>query len=101
MKWLSRLFGWALMLAVAAGGLINPMFYQLQSASPELIEGWIRALMATYPAVLIAFLDDASRLLCHGQFFFEENRPAQNAAHKLAHYKSRSTAGQSLGPTQR
>jgi len=36
---------------------------------------------------LIAFLDDASRLLCHGQFFFEENRPALNAALKLALYK--------------
>jgi transposase InsO family protein len=36
---------------------------------------------------LIAFLDDASRLLCHGQFFFHENRPALNEALKLALYK--------------
>ncbi len=36
---------------------------------------------------LIAFLDDASRLLCHGQFIFEENRPALNAALKLPLYK--------------
>lgn len=36
---------------------------------------------------LIAFIDDASRLLCHGQFFFEENRPALNEALKLALYK--------------
>lgn len=36
---------------------------------------------------LIAFIDDASRLLCHGQFFFSENRPALNQALKLALYK--------------
>ncbi len=36
---------------------------------------------------LIAFLDDASRLLCHGRFFFNEDRPALNEALKLALYK--------------
>ena len=36
---------------------------------------------------LIAFLDDASRLCCHGQFFIEENSPAFKTALKAAFYK--------------
>lgn len=36
---------------------------------------------------LIAFLDDASRLICHGQFFFNENIDALVTSLKLAFYK--------------
>lgn len=36
---------------------------------------------------LIAFIDDASRLCCHGQFFAEENSPAFKSALKQAFYK--------------
>ena len=36
---------------------------------------------------LIAFLDDASRVLCHGEFFFEENVDALVAALRAAFYK--------------
>lgn len=36
---------------------------------------------------LIAFVDDASRLCCHGQFFAEENSPAFKTALKRAFYK--------------
>jgi putative transposase len=36
---------------------------------------------------LIAFLDDASRVLCHGQFFFSENTTALITALKAAFYK--------------
>jgi putative transposase len=36
---------------------------------------------------LIAFLDDASRLCCHGQFFFSENTDALIAAIRSAFYK--------------
>lgn len=36
---------------------------------------------------LIAFIDDASRLCCHGQFFTEENSPAFKTALKAAFYK--------------
>ena len=36
---------------------------------------------------LIAFLDDASRVLCHGQFFFNENTDALIAAIEQAFYK--------------
>ena len=36
---------------------------------------------------LIAFVDDASRLCCHGQFFAEENSPAFKTAFKKALYK--------------
>ena len=36
---------------------------------------------------LIAFLDDASRVLCHGQFFFHENTDALVIALKNAFYK--------------
>lgn len=38
-------------------------------------------------ARLIAFLDDASRVLCHGEFFFEENVDALVKALKAAFYK--------------
>jgi len=36
---------------------------------------------------LIAFIDDASRICCHGQFFAEENSPAFKIALKRAFYK--------------
>jgi transposase InsO family protein len=36
---------------------------------------------------LIAFLDDASRVLCHGEFFFQENTDALITALKAAFYK--------------
>lgn len=36
---------------------------------------------------LIAFIDDASRVLCHGQFFFNENTDALATALKSAFYK--------------
>jgi len=36
---------------------------------------------------LIAFLDDASRVLCHGEFFFEENINSLVKAIKAAFYK--------------
>lgn len=36
---------------------------------------------------LIAFIDDASRLLCHGQFFFEENTQALITTFRAALYK--------------
>lgn len=36
---------------------------------------------------LIAFIDDASRVCCHGQFFAEENSPAFKTALKRAFYK--------------
>lgn len=36
---------------------------------------------------LIAFLDDASRVCCHGQFFFEENTYAMVTALRAAFYK--------------
>ncbi|QEL16787.1 DDE-type integrase/transposase/recombinase [Limnoglobus roseus] len=39
------------------------------------------------PARLIAFLDDASRVLCHGEFFFEENVDTLVRAVRAAFYK--------------
>lgn len=36
---------------------------------------------------LIAFIDDASRLLCHGQFFFKENTHSLITAFRAAFYK--------------
>lgn len=36
---------------------------------------------------LIAFIDDASRLICHGQFFFNENTDALVTAIRSAFYK--------------
>lgn len=36
---------------------------------------------------LIAFIDDASRVLCHGQFFFEENVDTMVQALRAAFYK--------------
>jgi putative transposase len=38
-------------------------------------------------ARLIAFIDDASRVLCHGEFFFEENVDAMVQAIRAAFYK--------------
>ena len=38
-------------------------------------------------AKLIAFIDDASRVLCHGQFFFEENVDTMVQAIRAAFYK--------------
>ena len=38
-------------------------------------------------AKLIAFLDDASRVLCHGEFFFEENVDSLVTSLKAAFYK--------------
>lgn len=38
-------------------------------------------------AKLIAFIDDASRVLCHGEFFFEENIESLIKALKAAFYK--------------
>ncbi len=39
------------------------------------------------PTRLIAFIDDASRICCHGQFFLNENIDAMIAAIKTAFYK--------------
>lgn len=39
------------------------------------------------PTYLIAFLDDASRVLCHGEFFLEENADTLVRALKAAVYK--------------
>lgn len=36
---------------------------------------------------LIAFIDDASRVLCHGEFFFEENTDSMVKAIRAAFYK--------------
>lgn len=36
---------------------------------------------------LIAFIDDASRVLCHGEFFFEENADSMVKAIRAAFYK--------------
>lgn len=38
-------------------------------------------------AKLIAFIDDASRVICHGEFFFEENIDSLTKALKAAFYK--------------
>ena len=38
-------------------------------------------------AKLIAFIDDASRVLCHGEFFFEENADSMVKAIRAAFYK--------------
>ena len=38
-------------------------------------------------AKLIAFLDDASRVLCHGEFFFDENVDTMVKAFRAAFYK--------------
>jgi putative transposase len=38
-------------------------------------------------AKLIAFIDDASRVLCHGEFFFEENTDTLAQAIRAAFYK--------------
>lgn len=38
-------------------------------------------------AKLIAFIDDASRVLCHGEFFFEENTNAMVRSLRAAFYK--------------
>lgn len=38
-------------------------------------------------AKLIAFIDDASRVLCHGEFFFEENADSMIKALRAAFYK--------------
>jgi putative transposase len=38
-------------------------------------------------AKLIAFIDDASRVLCHGEFFFEENVDSMVKAVRAAFYK--------------
>jgi transposase InsO family protein len=47
----------------------------------------VRASGAHKPTRLIAFLDDASRVLCHGEFFLEENIDALVKAMKAAFYK--------------
>lgn len=39
------------------------------------------------PTYLIAFIDDASRVLCHGEFFFKQNVSAMLTALKAALYK--------------
>lgn len=39
------------------------------------------------PAKLIAFIDDASRVLCHGEFFFDENTDTLVTALRAAFYK--------------
>jgi hypothetical protein len=38
-------------------------------------------------AKLIAFIDDASRVLCHGEFFFDENADSMTQALRAAFYK--------------
>lgn len=42
---------------------------------------------ARKPAKLIAFIDDASRVLCHGEFFFEENVDTLVKSLRAAFYK--------------
>lgn len=42
---------------------------------------------ASRPTYLIAFIDDASRLLCHGEFFFAENTETMSRALRAALYK--------------
>jgi transposase InsO family protein len=39
------------------------------------------------PTKLIAFIDDASRVLCHGEFFFDENTDSMVRALRSAFYK--------------
>lgn len=39
------------------------------------------------PTKLIAFIDDASRLICHGEFFWDENTASLSHALKAAFYK--------------
>lgn len=39
------------------------------------------------PTKLIAFIDDASRLICHGEFFFNENVGAMSKTIRSAFYK--------------
>ena len=39
------------------------------------------------PTRLIAFIDDCSRVCCHGQFFFSENHLAMKTALQAALYK--------------
>lgn len=46
-----------------------------------------RSANARKPTKLIAFLDDASRVLCHGQFFFDENTDTMTTALRAAFYK--------------
>lgn len=48
---------------------------------------YVRDGSAHRQAKLIAFLDDASRVLCHGEFFFEENVDSLVKALKAAFYK--------------
>jgi transposase InsO family protein len=43
--------------------------------------------VAAKQAKLIAFIDDASRVLCHGEFFFEENADSMIKAIRCAFYK--------------
>ena len=45
------------------------------------------SLRSRQQAKLIAFLDDASRVLCHGEFFFEENVDTLVKAIRAAFYK--------------
>jgi putative transposase len=52
-----------------------------------LVGPFVRDGTAHRQARLIAFIDDASRVLCHGQFFFEENVDALVHALKAAFYK--------------
>src|SRR5882672_7272925 len=48
---------------------------------------YVDALGARKQTKLIAFIDDASRVLCHGQFFFEENVDTLVQALRAAFYK--------------
>jgi transposase InsO family protein len=48
---------------------------------------YVRDGSAHRQAKLIAFLDDASRVLCHGEFFFEENVDSLVRSLKAAFYK--------------
>jgi transposase InsO family protein len=52
-----------------------------------MIGPFVRDGHASRQAKLIAFIDDASRVICHAEFFFEENADALIRALKAAFYK--------------
>ena len=55
---------------------------------------------ARKPTKLIAFLDDASRVLCHGEFFFDETVDTMTRALRAAFYNgaSRNNSWSTTGP---
>ncbi len=61
----------------------NQMWQADTLVGPFLTEGQAPA----HQTRLIAFLDDASRVCCHGEFFFEENHATLKSALRAALYK--------------